>query len=247
MPSHIHIRFYEELNDFLPSRRKKTEFRHRFNGTPTIKDIIESIGIPHVEVDLVLANGEPVGFSYKPSEGDRVSVYPVFESMDISPVNRLRPEPLRVPRFILDVHLGKLARNLRMLGFDSCFDKDLDDPGIIEAATREQRTILTRDLGILKNGKVQRGYYVRNIHPPEQLREVLERFDLKGKIKPYSRCMQCNGRIEKVDKEAIIDRLEPGTKKCFNEFYRCSNCGKIYWKGTHIDDMNLFIHTLLKM
>ena len=118
MPRQITIRFYEELNDFLHKSLRKKAFTHSFTGTPTVKDIIESLGIPHTEIDLILANGNPVGFNYKPSGGDYVSVYPIFESLDISGTTRLRPKPLRFIRFILDVHLGKLARYLRMLGFD---------------------------------------------------------------------------------------------------------------------------------
>jgi hypothetical protein len=181
----ITIRFYEELNDFLHYSRRKKAFDFLTRGKRTIKDIIESLGVPHTEVDLILANGISVNFDYHPANKDYISVYPVFEAIDISPIVYLRPKPLRETRFILDVHLGPLARYLRMLGFDTYYRNDLDDHEIIHLSLSEKRIILTRDLFILKNGRVTHGYYVRNTNPGKQLQEIVNRFDLKRQIHPF--------------------------------------------------------------
>ncbi len=241
MPTNINIRFYEELNDFLARSKRKKLLEHSFLGTPDVKDIIESLGIPHTEVDLILVDGEPVNFDYKPVENDYISVYPVFESIDISGINRLRPKPLRDPRFIADVHLGKLARYLRMLGFDTLYENDLQDEVIIKISSKEQRIILTRDLVMLKNGLVTHGYFVRSVRPADQLTEVIRRFDLKSRIRPFERCINCNGIIERIDKEKVKDLLRPRTVAFFNEFYQCSGCKKVYWQGSHFERMNRII------
>jgi len=235
--NHITIRVYEELNDFLHYSRRKKPFVITFIGKRTIKDIIESLGIPHTEIDLILANGESVTFNYYPSDKDYISVYPVFESLDIRNVTRLRPLPLREPKFVLDVHLGTLAHYLRMTGFDSYYRNDLADDEIIRISLTNQRIILTRDLPLLKNGKVTHGYFVRETNPRKQLREVIQRFDLRKQVNPFSRCMDCNGMIEDIDKELIKDSVKAKTLMHISEFYRCRSCGKVYWKGSHYDKM----------
>lgn len=240
----IHIRFYEELNDFLPNEKWKVPFAYTIKYNQTVKDAIESLGVPHAEVDLILINGESQNFDYKLRSGDRVSVYPVFETLDISTVTRLRPESLREIRFILDVHLGKLCRYLRMLGFDTYYRNDLDDPEIIERSVTEKRIILTRDIGILKNGRVTHGYWLRSQDSREQLKEVIRRFDLTDSIRPFYRCMVCNGLMERVSKAEVIDALEEGTKRCFDEFYRCRDCQKIYWEGSHYLSMVSFVNAM---
>ncbi|MEK7405630.1 MAG: Mut7-C RNAse domain-containing protein, partial [Acidobacteriota bacterium] len=145
-----HFRFYGELNDFLSPERRMTAFPHSFELPAPVKDMIEGLGVPHTEVDLILANGESVDFSYVVRDGDRISVYPVFESLDITPLLRLRERPLRQPRFVLDAHLGKLAAYLRMLGFDTLYRNDYQDPELVALAARDKRILLTRDVGLLK-------------------------------------------------------------------------------------------------
>lgn len=238
---HAEFRFYEELNDFLPPEKRKRSFRYSFRGTPSVKDAIEALGVPHTEVDLILVNGESVGFDYLLKGGERVAVYPAFESLDISSLTRLRPQPLRRPRFVLDVHLGKLARLLRMLGFDTLYRNDYSDPEIIYISLREKRIILTRDRALLKHRAITHGYWVRSTHPREQLQEVLHRFDLFSRIRPFHRCMVCNGLIEEVSKSEVLDQLEPKTRRYYDEFYRCTGCGKIYWKGSHYTGMVEYI------
>lgn len=228
-----HFRFYAELNDLLPSGKRQKTLPYRFNGNPSIKDPIEAIGVPHTEVELIIVNGVSVGFDYRLQGGDNVSVYPVFESIDITPVIKLREKPLRKTAFILDVHLGKLARMLRMLGFDTEYQNDYHDSEIIKRSLAENRIIITRDRRLLHAKVVTHGYYVRSENPKEQLREVLHRFDLYPEVKPFQRCMMCNAVVEEVDKSKILDRLEPKTVLYYDEFYLCPGCKRIYWKGSH--------------
>ncbi|MFP4033121.1 MAG: Mut7-C RNAse domain-containing protein [Desulfococcaceae bacterium] len=227
------FRFYEELNDFLPDSRRKRPFAYRFNGRPTVKDAVEALGAPHAEVDLILINGASAGWDEILSPGDRVSVYPMFESLDISSLTRLRPEPLRRPAFVLDVHLGKLARWMRMLGLDCRWENDLDDPEIVEISVAEGRTILTRDVGLLRRGRATRGHWVRSTDPDEQLSEVLSRFDLFDSLAPFTRCVACNGALRSAEKAEVVNKLPPRTRRYFDEFFQCENCGKVYWKGAH--------------
>jgi uncharacterized protein with PIN domain len=235
------FRFYEELNDFLPSGKRKVYFDHPFEGRPGIKDIIEAIGVPHTEIDLILVNGNSVDFNYQLQAGDRVSVYPVFESLDISAVSRVSSAPLREPRFVLDVHLGKLSRRLRLLGFDTLYSNDFEDEEIIEISRRENRIICTRDRGLLKNKRVTHGYWLRSHLPKHQLQEVIRRFDLSAIIKPFTRCLECNGKIVPVEKESIAGQLPPRTRKHYRDFYQCIDCQKIYWEGSHYQKMVSFI------
>jgi uncharacterized protein with PIN domain len=244
MPVSIWIRFYEELNDFLPSARRKKTFDFNLFCSPSIKDIIESLGVPHAEVDLIVVNGQSVSFNYRPKEGDMVSVYPVFESLDISKATHLRPKPLRITRFILDVHLGKLARYLRMLGFDSLYRNDYDDPEIVALSKKEKRIILTRDVILLKNNDVTHGLWIRSQKSSEQVKEVICRLNLHQQIKPFDRCMECNGQIVKIEKNKILDQIEPGTKANFDIFYRCRECHKVYWNGSHFEKMQVLINSL---
>ncbi len=244
LSKHITIRFYEELNDFLPTEKRKKDFVYHFTGNPSIKDVIEAIGVPHPEVDLILVNGLSLDFQYNIQSCDRVSVYPVFELIDISPINHLRPEPLRNPIFILDVNLGKLAAKLRMLGFDSLYQNNFEDEIIVNIAADENRIILTRDQGLLKNSMVTRGYWIRNTNPKKQIKEVIRKFDLYSRINPFSICMVCNGKIWQVDKNDIIDSIPVKVKRYFEEFYQCSGCKKIYWKGSHYIKMQKEIESL---
>jgi hypothetical protein len=240
----VWFRFYEELNDFLPAVRRKTSFAFSFKGNPSVKNVIEELGIPHVEVDMIIVNGNSVDFSYRLKKNDQVSVYPVFESLNISNIQRLRARPLRKPKFILDVHLGRLSKHLRLCGFDVLFEKDLDDREIVNISISEHRIILTRDRGLLKARLLTHGYWIRSSKPEEQLKEVLRRFDLKNDLRPFVRCLECNGILDDVPKEEILDILLPRTKDFYTEFKKCSGCGKVYWEGSHYERMKKFIQTI---
>ena len=219
----------------------RVSFVYPFGGMPSIKDAIEAIGVPHVKVDLILVNSQPVDFGYRLKNNDYVSVYPVFETLEISGVSPLRKKPLREVKFILDVHLGKLARYLRMVGFDTLYRNDNDDNEIIRISLAEQRIILTRDIGLLKVKSVTHAYFVRDQNAKGQLVEVLNRFDLHGAIEPFSRCIKCNGKLESVEKEEVLQQLEPLTKKYFDKFRRCAQCHSIFWEGSHFERMQSFI------
>jgi uncharacterized protein with PIN domain len=240
------FRFYEELDDFLPKEKKKKAIVYQFTGNPSIKDAIEACGVPHPEVEIILINGISMGFDYHLQDGDRVAVYPVFESLDISPLIKLRDKPLRTIKFIVDVNLGKLARSLRMLGFDSLYDHTYSDQEIVRISSQDRRIILTRDQNLLKHRAVTHGYWLRNTEPTEQLKEVIRRLDLLSTITPFSRCMECNGQLTSIDKEDIIDLLPPRTAKYYTEFYRCMSCNKLYWPGSHYQKMQRKIDQLRK-
>ena len=227
------FRFYQELNDFLPPGRRQREFEHWINGRASVKDAIEALGVPHTEVDLILVSGQSVGFDRLLQDGDRVSVFPRFESLDISPLLHLRPAPLRQPRFVLDGHLGRLAAYLRLFGFDCLYDADWDDDTLATLSAEGERLLLTRDRGLLKRKAVTRGYCPRQTHPRRQLVEVLRRFDLLGASRPLSRCMVCNGLLEEVGKAQILGSLPPAVAREQEEFQRCRGCGRIYWRGSH--------------
>jgi len=235
------LRFYEELNDFLPRDKRKVAFEHDLPGRCSVKDLIESLGVPHTEVDLILVNGESVDFSYIVREGARISVYPMFEALDISPLLRLRPRPLRKLRFAADANLGRLARYLRLLGFDTLSYGAEEDPLVAATAARQKRILLTRDRDLLKRRVITHGYYVRETNPRRQLIEIVARFDLDGSCKPFSRCLKCNRILRPVNKDAIAHRLPRRSREAFDVFLRCPGCGRLYWPGSHYDRMRRLI------
>nr|WP_262921400.1 Mut7-C ubiquitin/RNAse domain-containing protein [Maribellus maritimus] len=238
------FRFYEELNDFLPKEWKKTIFSFSFTGTPSIKNVVETIGVPHAEIDLILVNGESVPFGFLLKGNEKVSVYPAFETFDISSVIRLRPEPLRKTQFVIDVNLGKLARKLRLLGFDSVFRNNLEDDEIVEIAVNEKRIILTRDKGVLKHSKVTHGYWLRNDNPKIQLKEIIERFQLQNQFRPFSRCSNCNGSLRAIQKAEATGRVPQDTLQIFDSFWECTGCSNVYWEGSHFERINKWLERL---
>jgi len=244
MEKQAFFRFYAELNDFLPATKKQKSIAYFYYGSPSVKDAIEALGIPHPEVDMILVNGKSVSFTYNIQNNDSISVYPEFELLDISSVSRLHPQPLREPKFIADVNLGKLARKMRLLGFDTSYSNNFSDKEIIRQAIKEKRTILTRDVGLLKVKTVTRGYWVRSVYANEQTMEVVKKFDLFNLIQPFTRCSVCNGLLHPVAKEQVIAELPERTKRYFNEFYRCTGCARVYWKGTHYQKITRFIEDL---
>ncbi len=240
------FRFYAELNDFLPSGRKQKSFVHYFKTPISVRETIESLGIPLSEVDLILVNEKSVDLECKLREGDHISVYPVFESLDITPLTKIRKTTLRNPCFILDAHLGKLAKYLRMLGFDTLYRADIDDAEIISVAKRENRIILTRDKLLLKSKEVTHGYFVRAIEKHEQLIEVVKRFDLYSRFKSFTRCMTCNAGLVKIEKSKVRNKIEADTFHAFDEFFYCKPCDKVFWKGSHFERMEKLILSLVK-
>lgn len=242
--SQVNFRFYAELNDFLSPEHRQACFVHTFETRTSIKDMIESLGAPHTEIELILANGAPVDFDYMPRDGDQISVYPVFETFDITPIVRLRPAPLRDPRFILDQHLGKLSGYLRLLGFDSLYRNNYDDAELAQISSVEHRILLTRDRGLLKRSMVTHGYCVRESQPQAQVIEVIRRFDLSQRTAPFQRCIRCNGLLHAADKDLLGDKVPPHAYEHFSEFHECSDCGKVYWKGAHYQHLVDFIKSV---
>ena len=237
----VSLRFYEELNDFLPARRRKVSFEVALPQPTTVKDLAESCGVPHTEIDLILLNGKSVAFDQPVAHGDHISIYPVFESLDITNAVRLQARPLRHLFFVADRHLGNLSKKLRLLGFDVLFDKEWTNKDLIERMINEHRVILTTDRRLLMRKIVTRGYCVRSSHPKSQVLEVIRRFDLVDAIAPFSRCVACNGPTVSIAKEEIENLLPARTKYFCHEFTRCDWCGKIYWKGSHVESLPEFI------
>lgn len=246
MAGFVTVRAYAELNDFLEADSRGRAVRRPVQSHQTVKDVLEATGIPHTEIDLILVNGDPVSFEHRPAVGDRIAVYPMFEALDIGSTARLRPEPLRHPRFVVDVNLGRLARLLRVLGFDVWWSSDADDQTLADISLDQQRILLTRDRGLLKRRTITHGLFVHSQHPEEQTIEVLRRLDLRRQTKPFTRCVRCNGQLAAVAKDEVIDQLEPLTRRYYDEFSRCPECGRIYWAGSHFDKLSRLVDRLLE-
>jgi uncharacterized protein with PIN domain len=238
------FRFYAELNAFLPPDKHGVAFIYQFDRRASIKDVVEALGVPHTEVDLILIDGGPVGFEHILADGERAAVYPVFRSPDIAPLPRLSPRPPHTPRFVLDAHLGTLARYLRLLGFDTLYRNDYDDKELATISANERRFLLTRDRGLLKRRIVTCGAFIHADRPRAQLVEIANRLDLYDAIEPFKRCTRCNGLLEAVDKADIEARLKPKTRRFYDRFKQCSDCGRIYWRGSHFERMEKLIGAL---
>ncbi len=232
------LRFYAELNDFLPPGKRYRDCPLEFPAGAPVRHLVEQFGVPHTELELVLLNGRSVGLEESVSDGDRLSLYPVFEALDVTPLVRLRPLPLRDTRFIADAHLGRLARYLRLLGFDTRYQNDAGDAALAACSVREHRILLTRDRALLMRREITHGCYIRPQKPLEQLAAVLQRCDLHNRLRPFTRCMECNGLLEAVDKAGIEKDLLPATRAHFDRFWRCGGCGRIYWKGSHFERLH---------
>lgn len=229
------FRFYAGLNDFLPVEARHAEVWYTFTGRPAVKDAIEALGVPHPEVALLLANGTPVDFGHPLCDEDRIAVFPHF--FLLSAANTLQPALPVPPAFLLDVHLRRLARYLRMLGFDAAYDPFAGDDALARQAHAEGRVLLTRDRGLLKRSLVVHGYFVRARHPGGQLREVVDRFALRDWMAPFTRCLDCNTRLRPVEKDAVSGRLPERVRDVFDAFMRCPSCDRVYWKGSHYERM----------
>ena len=235
MSLRVEVSFIAGLDELLPPGRRGRPVTVEVAIGTTVKDLAESLGVPHTEIAVIVVNGKSVKFGHQVRDGDQMSEYQVFEVPDVSPLVRLDTPPLREVRFVLDVHLGRLARSLRLLGFDCIWRNDITDDELVAISVAAQRTLLTRDRGLLKRARVSHGYLVRETDRRRQITEVLRRFDLFGAISPFGRCLECNGLLEPVAKEEIERRLPPRTQRDYDEFCRCTHCDRIYWKGSHYD------------
>ena len=206
MPKVI-FRFYEELNDFLPLNRQKTDFEIDFRSNRSIKDMIEALGVPHTEVDLILINGKSVDFDYIIKSGDRVSVYPVFESLNIENVTHLRRIPLRCTKFIADVNMGHIAKYMRLLGLDVYYHPSVSAQEIIKISRNANRIILTKSRKLLNFKEVTHGIFIRPGKTEDQVRMIIDFLDIKNRLRPFSRCLLCNNLSERIPEENILDRI----------------------------------------
>jgi hypothetical protein len=232
MTSNTYFRFYAELNEFLAG-----DFRHRpvcrtCPDEATVKHMIEAFGVPHTEVELILINGESVDFSARVRDSDHVSVYPSFGLLDISPILKLPSRPLRGDRFVADSHLGRLAKQLRMLGFDVLYHSSYEDQEIARISVDEGRIVLSRDRNLLMHKAIVRGCCLHGESTDEQVLEVLARLDLSRSIRPFTRCLRCNGLLNDVDKDAVAYRVPERSRKFYQRFFECADCKNIYWEGS---------------
>jgi uncharacterized protein len=244
-PVRATFRFYEELNDFLARERRGREFSARCARAATTKHMIEALGVPHTEVELILLNGESVGFDRLLADGDRVAVFPTFEAFDVTPLLRLREQPLRVSRFVADAHLGGLAHLLRMMGFDTLYDNAFADDEIERLAAADHRIVLTRDRELLKRSGITHGMYVRALRSAEQLREVFERIQLARSARPFTRCLHCNAMLAAIDKAQVLPQLPPRVAATFERFSACGGCARVFWEGSHWRRMRGLIDDVL--
>jgi uncharacterized protein len=230
-PFKVRLRFHGDLNVFLGSKAGDAVIERRLTEKTSIKDVIESCGVPHPEVDLILVDDQMVGFDLALARDARVEVFPV-ESRGTERTGKLL-QNIGVVRFVADGHLGRLTRNLRLLGFDVAYGQNADDRELLEVMVRENRALLTRDRRLLMHAIVQHGYWPRSQNADEQTIEVVRRFDLCELIAPFTRCLRCNAPLEAAAKADIIGKLEPLTKIYYDRFRRCPDCKQIYWSGSH--------------
>ena len=230
-PFKVRLRFHGDLSVFLGSKARDVVIERQLAEKTSIKDVIESCGVPHPEVDLILVDEQTVGFDYTLANDAKVEVFPV-KNRDTNRTEK-RLQTISISRFVADGHLGGLTRNLRLLGFDVAHDQGADDRQLLDVMVRENRALLTRDRPLLMHRIVQHGYYPRSQNADEQTIEVVRRFDLSKLIAPFARCLRCNALLEEATKAEVIDELEPLTKIYYDQFRRCPDCKQIYWSGSH--------------
>jgi len=241
-----HFRFYAELNDFLAPMLRQRRFSRICSRDASVKHMIEAFGVPHTEVELILVNGAPVDFSHRLRDGERVSVYPRFAMLGIS-----SPLPLRPPavgrRFIADAHLGQLAKQLRMLGFDVLYRNDYGDAEVARVAAEEGRIVLTRDRDLLIRKEIVHACYLHALAVDEQVLEVIRRFDLARSVRALSRCLTCNGMLRVVEKSDIEHRVPLHSRNAYERLYECDCCAQVYWEGSHVVHMRARVERMLRL
>ena len=234
-PFTIRLNFFGDLDFFLGSKFRSQPVERRLSERTSIKDVIESCGVPHPEVDAILVNGQAVGFDHTLVSEAEVTVSPVANRDDSRTYEHLQQTDIH--RFIADGHLGTLTRNLRLLGFDTAYCARADDGQLLDIMVRENRALLTRDRRLLMHAIVRHGYCPRSQTADEQTAEVLCRFNLVGLIAPFTRCLRCNAALQDASKAEVIEDLEPLTKIHYDQFRRCPGCGQVYWAGSHFQKL----------
>jgi uncharacterized protein len=228
------FRFDAGLLPLLQRANDGGEFDYAFSGPQSAKHLIESVGIPHTEIGGIHARLEPVDPGYLVRDGDTIEVF-AYDANPDTPIE---------PCFVLDGHLGRLNAYMRMLGSDCFYQNDYDDSALLRISLTEDRILLTRDRRLLMHKALRRGYLVRSPEPQHQLGEVVRHYGLQRWIRPFQRCLRCNHLLQPVEKESVLDRLEPRTKLYFDEFHICPACKQIYWKGSHFDKMVKILSSL---
>jgi uncharacterized protein len=231
----VRLKFHDDLTFFLKSKTSNGVVERNLGEKTSVKDVIESCGVPHPEVDLILVNNRPIDFSYSIVEDADIDVYAVQSQYLMFTEKRLQIGSIK--RFVADGHLGILARNLRLLGFDVAYDRQAQDRQLLSVMECEDRALLTRDRHLLMHAIVRHGYSPRSQNADEQTIEVIRRFDLFDSIVPFTRCLRCNAPLQKVTKADVIQKLEPLTKIYYEEFRRCTGCGQVYWAGSHFSKL----------
>lgn len=238
----VTVRVYADLNDFLLPTRRHVAFPVVLEVATSVKDLIEAVGVPHPEIGLVVIDGEPVKFTHRVRGGERVSVYPPFRRLELGELASLLRPPLEGEiRFVADAHLGRLAGYLRLAGFDTVYQRDLDDRDAAAISAQDRRVLLTRDQHLLKRAAVEYGYWVRATGARQQFQEVVERFELVERFVPFSRCLRCNSPLVPVSKADVAGRLPPRTREIFDEFAECPTCRRVYWQGSHYGRMTAWL------
>jgi uncharacterized protein len=230
------FRFYAGLNDFLSPAHRQRSVAAPCARQATSKHMIEALGVPHTEVGLLLINGEAASLERVLRDGDRLAIYPAFSTLDIGALRALPPLPEHI-RFVADVHLGGLARMLRMAGYDTVYEATLHDAEIAACAAREQRIVLTRDRELLKRSEVTHGCYVRALKPVLQLQEIDGRIGLAAQARPFTLCLRCNTPLHAVDKQRVHAMLPPSVRESRHSFQQCDRCQGIFWEGSHWEKM----------
>lgn len=230
------FRFYGDLGRFLKREHRERAFVHACARAATLKNAIESLGVPHTEVGSVTVNGAPATLQRAVREGDEIAVHPARTET---------AETGTDPIFLADAHLGGLARFLRMLGFDTLHENDYHDDDIRRIAEAERRIVLSRDRELLKCREIERGCFVRALKAEAQLREVAGRYGLAAQARPFTRCLRCNLPLQPVAKEAAASLVPPKVLKRQQQFTRCAGCGRIYWPGSHYERMRAALGGLL--
>jgi uncharacterized protein with PIN domain len=238
------VRCYAELNDYLPEEHRQRDFPISLSDAESVGGLIASLRIPVGAVEVILVNGSAGDLGRSLRDGDRVSLYPLFESLDVTPLLRLRPQPLRRVRFVADAHLGRLARYLRLLGFDALFENDPGDAELARICSQEGRILLSRDRRLLERRIVTHGLWIPSVRPREQLVYLVDRLSLYSLFRPFTRCTVCNGLLSQVNEDISDLAVPPRIKTVFGAFWRCDGCGRVYWRGSHYERLHAFVDRL---
>jgi len=241
----VKLRFDPDFDCFLPGESRGVDIEKLPGHATTVKDLVESCGVPHTEIGYLILNGSgSASFSTRVSDGDHIDILPILPSKP--DLLKLQPASPVTPGFIADIHLGKAARRFRLLGFDTAWFTGSDDLEMLDIMEAEKRILLTRDRRLLMNNRVVFGCCVRSDSPVEQVRQVVDRYGLSGRFRPFSRCISCNGVLEGRSKEKVNASLQPKTRRYYDEFQGCPSCGKIYWQGSHIRRLQTFVDEILQ-